>query len=90
MWLTQQLIVAHMVQVDLPEDPAIAEMLKHRPAYGSVTTPKEGSAPKSTTPKAITPKGPEGGQSMTLVVSACLWLFWVDLSCSVPVVDLSG
>ena len=30
----------YCLQVDLPEDPAVKEMLSHKPAYGAVTTPK--------------------------------------------------
>ena len=33
-------VCACYMQVDLPEDPAVKEMLSHKPAYGAVTTPK--------------------------------------------------
>ena len=42
-------------QVDLPEDPAVKEMLSHKPAYGAVTTPKADANGKDGEPYALQP-----------------------------------
>lgn len=46
---------AYCAQVDLPEDPAVKEMLSHKPAYGAVTTPKADANGKDGEPYALQP-----------------------------------